>query len=50
MVGNLLWKTGVPKTSMSRADCLLIGGIVAGIALFWLLMVAFVMRLVAALG
>lgn len=50
MVGNPFSKGRFQQTSTSRADRLLIGGIVAGVALFWLVMVTLVMRLTAAVG
>jgi hypothetical protein len=48
--GNLLTKIRFLETSTSRADRLLIAGIVAGIVMFWLLVMALVMRLAAAVG
>ena len=50
MVGNPFSKTRFLGASTSRADRLLIAGIVAGVALFWLVAVTLVMRLAAALG
>lgn len=50
MLGNPLTNTRWLGSSTSRADRLLIAGIVAGIAIFWLLVVGFVLRLAAALS